>query len=73
MDPVLLYRDNIGAIDTASSQEIMNTGKYSRYIDIRYYITREALANSILRLQYCRTENIVADILTKSLSIIVYK
>jgi len=52
--------DNLGAIDTATN---LNT-KTSRHIDIHYRITREALVNGILRLQYCRTNDMVADILT---------
>jgi hypothetical protein len=35
----------------------------------RYHITREALANGTLRLQYIRTADMTADILTKSLPI----
>jgi hypothetical protein len=61
LDPTLLYRDNLGAIGTATN--LSNT-KRSRHIDIRYHLTREALVNGILRLQYCRTDDMVADILT---------
>jgi Reverse transcriptase (RNA-dependent DNA polymerase)/Integrase core domain len=66
LDPTLLYGDNLGAIDTATN---LNNTKRSRHIDIRYHITREALSNGILRLQYCRTNDMVADILTKPLPI----
>jgi hypothetical protein len=61
LDPTLLYGDNLGAIGTATN--LSNT-KRSRHIDIRYHLTREALVNGILRLQYCRTNDMVADILT---------
>ena len=40
----------------------------SRHIDIRYYITREALANGTLRLKYIQTTDIIINILTKPLA-----
>jgi hypothetical protein len=61
LDPTLLYGDNLGAIGIATN--LSNT-KRSRHIDIRYHLIREALINGILRLQYCRTNDMVADILT---------
>jgi hypothetical protein len=70
IDPTLLYGDNMGAIDTATNSD--NT-KRSRHIDIRYHITREALANGTLRLQYCRSNDMVADILTKPLPIVMHE
>jgi len=70
IDPTLLYGDNMGAIDTATNSD--NT-KRSRHIDIRYHITREALANGTLRLRYCRTSDMVADILAKPLPIVTHE
>ena len=70
IDPTLLYGDNMGAIDTATNSD--NT-KRSRHIDIRYHITREALANGTLRLQYCHSNDMVADILTKPLPIVMHE
>jgi hypothetical protein len=61
LDPTLLYGDNLGAMGTATN---LNNTKRSRHIDIRYHLIREALVNGILRLQYCRTNDMVADILT---------
>ena len=71
MDPTLLYGDNMGAITTASSPYGDRT-KRSRHINIRYHITREALANGTLRLQYIRSSEMTADILTKALPIEVH-
>lgn len=39
----------------------------SKYIDIRYYIIREALADGILRHKYIRKTDMMAGILTKTL------
>lgn len=64
--PTTLYADNQSAITTAQSGR--DVSPRSKYIDIRYHITREALANGILRLEYIRTTDMTADILTKALS-----
>jgi hypothetical protein len=66
LEPTLLYGDNMGAITTATNPDGHRTVR-SRHIDIRYHITREALANGTLRLQYVRTADMTADILTKPL------
>jgi hypothetical protein len=68
LEPTLLYGDNIGAITTATNPDGHRATR-SRHIDVRYHITREALANGTLRLQYIRTADMTADILTKSLPI----
>jgi Reverse transcriptase (RNA-dependent DNA polymerase) len=68
IEPTLLYGDNLGAIATATNPDGDKTPR-SKHIDIRYHITREALANGTLRLQYIRTNDMTADILTKALPI----
>jgi hypothetical protein len=68
LEPTLLYGDNMGAIATASSLDGDKTPR-SRDIDIRYHITREALANGTLRLEYVRTDGMTTDILTKPLPV----
>jgi hypothetical protein len=60
LDPSLLYGDNLGAMGATTN---LYNAKRSRHIDIHYHLTREALVNGILRLQYCRTKDMVADIL----------
>ena len=44
LEPTLLYGDNMGAIATATNPDGDKTPR-TRHIDIRYHITREALAN----------------------------
>jgi hypothetical protein len=64
--PTTLYADNQGAIDTATSPNADRSPR-TKHIDIRYHITREALANGELRLEHVRSADMVADILTKPL------
>ena len=66
LKPTLLYGDNMGAIATATNPDGDKTPR-TRHIDIRYHVTREALANGALRLRYVRTADMTADILTKIL------
>ena len=72
IDSILLYRDNKGAIIIAINPDIKSLTSRSRYIDIRYYITQKALINNTLCLEYIRSFNMVADILIKSLPLILY-
>jgi hypothetical protein len=73
IDPTLLYGDNLGAITTATDPESKPSSNRSRHIDIRYHITREALANGTLRLEYIRSSDMVADVLTKPLPLIYHE
>jgi hypothetical protein len=61
-----LYCDNQGAIITASQPTYMMSGK-SKHIDVRFHVVRDAAANGLIRLEYVRTSEMTADILTKAL------
>lgn len=61
-----IYCDNQGAIATAS-QPSHTPSNRSKHIDIRFHIVREAIANGLIRLEYTRTTEMTADILTKAL------
>jgi len=61
-----LFSDNEGAIATAN-QPIYTISNRSKHIDIRFHIIREAAANGLIRLEYVRTADMTADILTKAL------
>ena len=60
----VLMEDNQGAICIAK-----NPVSHSRtkHIDVRYHYVREAVNDDIINLQYCPTQEMVADILTKPL------
>ena len=55
--------DNQGAIITANQPTYMMSGR-SKHIDVRFHVVRDAAANGLIRLEYVRTEDMTADILT---------
>ncbi|MDD0213372.1 Ty1/Copia family ribonuclease HI, partial [Shigella flexneri] len=42
--------------------------EWTKHIAIKYHFIREAIEKDIVQLQYCRSEEQLADILTKALS-----
>ena len=62
--PTILYSDNQSAIALARDNQYHSRTKH---IDIRSHFIREAVKNGILTLNYCPTDDMVADILTKAL------
>lgn len=65
IDPSRLFTDNQGALALAQS------GAYharTKHIDIQYHYIREAVKNCLISLNYCPTEDMTADILTKALA-----
>lgn len=62
--PTVILEDNQGAIAIAK-----NPVDHSRtkHIDIRYHYIRECVQNGQIQLQYCPTDDMRADILTKPL------
>jgi hypothetical protein len=67
---IVLFEDNQSAIKTANNR-IHNDR--SKHIDIRYHFIREKIENGDLKIVYCPTEHMVADIMTKSLGIIAHR
>jgi hypothetical protein len=61
-----LYCDNQGAITTANEPTYMVSGR-SKHIDVRFHVIRDAAANGLIRLEYVRTEDVTAGVLTKAL------
>ena len=59
-----LYVDNRGAIDL--SKEPRHHSR-SKHIPIHYHFIRELVANNTFTVLHCRTQNMVADGLTKPL------
>ena len=59
----LMHCDNQSAIATASTVAITER---SKHIDVRYHFLREMLKNKIMTLEFTRTADMLADILTKS-------
>ena len=63
--PTAIMEDNQGAIAIARNSICQARIKH---IDIRFHYVREAVQQKSIILQYCPTENMIADLLTKSLS-----
>lgn len=59
------YMDNQSAIRLIKNPELH---KRSKHIDIRYHFIREKYEQHFFSLNYVSTENMIADIFTKSLS-----
>ena len=64
-DGTTIMEDNQGAIATAQNPVFH---RRTKHIQIRYHHVREAVAEGIVRLMYCPTKEMLADILTKALA-----
>jgi Reverse transcriptase (RNA-dependent DNA polymerase) len=63
--PIIALEDNTSAISIASNP--INSA-LTRHWDLRLHIVREFVSTGLLKLVYCSTADMVADILTKPLS-----
>ena len=61
-EATVIMEDNQGAICIAKNPVVQARTKH---IDIRHHYVREAVSDDIVRLQYCPTEEMIADIFTK--------
>lgn len=64
-DPTILFEDNKGCISV--SENTKNHGR-SKHYDIKYHFVREKVANKEVKLVYCSSHEMIADMLTKPLS-----
>ena len=62
----VLYQDNQSAILLENNGK-MSSGKRTRHINIRYFFITDRVKNQELEVEYCPTENMVADFFTKPL------
>lgn len=63
--PVCLYNDNQSAQKLAKNCVFH---RRSKHIDVRFHFVRTAVENNIVKIDYLNTNDMPADILTKSLS-----
>lgn len=61
-ESVTVYEDNQGAIALAKNPEFH---KRTKHIDIRYHFVREKVEDGQVALEYCPTQDMLADIMTK--------
>ena len=64
-----IHEDNQGAIALAKSSVI---GRRSKHIDVRLHYVREQVENEIVTLKHCKSEDMLADILTKPLAAVAF-
>src|SRR6266702_4985986 len=62
--PTSLYCDNQATLKLATDN---NYHARTKHIDLRFHFIRQTIASGALKLLYCPTEDMVADILTKAL------
>ncbi len=64
VSPTTLYCDNQVALTLATTD---NFHARTKHIDIRYHFIRHSVGAGVLKLVYCPTDDMVADLLTKVL------
>ncbi|CAB4028654.1 Hypothetical predicted protein, partial [Paramuricea clavata] len=67
--PMLILEDNQAAICMAKNAQYHGRAKH---IDIKYHFIREHVASAAVKLEYCSTEEMIADIFTKGLSVVQF-
>ena len=65
LGPTLIYEDNQGAISMATNPAFL---KRTKDVQIRYHFVREAVEQGTITLEYCRTDEMLADSFTKALA-----
>ena len=63
--PTLIFEDNQSAIAMAKNPQFHGRAKH---IDIRYHFIREQVASGTIKIEYCATKDMAADIMTKGLT-----
>jgi len=68
-EPVNIFEDNQGCI--ALSKNSINNAR-SKHIAIRYHFIRHYIEERLINVIYCKTGNMIADIMTKGLPNITF-
>ena len=61
-DPTVIFEDNMSAINLAQAPAV---SRKSRHIHIRHHFIRDCVLNKLVRVQHVRTDQMLADFLTK--------
>jgi len=64
--PIKIYVDNVSAINLADNPVCH---QISKHINIRYHFLRDQVGNNMIKLEYCISEDQIADIFTKPFKI----
>ncbi len=62
--PTVIMEDNQSAISMAKNPQFHGRAKH---INIKYHFIREQVSESKIRLEYCPTKHMLADLLTKGI------
>jgi hypothetical protein len=62
--PIVIHEDKKSAINLAHSPQIPRN---SQHIHVRYHFIRDLVAANIVKFVYTTTDNMIADLLTKTL------
>ncbi len=62
---VIVYQDNKSTIHLIKKG--MSTSDRTRHINVRYYFIKQFVDKGIVKVEYCPTREMIADILTKPL------
>ena len=65
----VIFQDKMGALDLAKKKKIK---AQTKHIDIHHHFIREQISADGIKLVYCPTQLMQADILTKALSTISF-
>ena len=68
----ILYQDNQSAMKIENNGR-RSCGQQSRHIDIRYFFIKDRLCTDNIKIQYCATEQMLADFFTKPLQGYLFK
>lgn len=60
--PITIKGDNQGCLSVANNDR---TDRRTKHIDVQYHATRDKLKDGTISLEYCSTDRMVADSLTK--------
>ncbi len=63
--PTVIFEDNQGAIAIAKNP---SAHARTKHIDIKYHYTREMAQKGVIQVEYCSTEDMLADVFTKPLT-----
>ena len=65
VEQLTIFEDNQSAIQMSKNPQFHGRAKH---IAIKFHFIRELVSNGTVKLQYCPTEEMIADMLTKGLS-----
>jgi hypothetical protein len=63
--PTVIYKDNQSTIALVGN---MQTSQRTKHIDVRFYYTQDKISNRTIRVEYCPTNEMITNELTKALT-----